>query len=512
MNREIKLYSWQKECRDIWVNNNTRGIIQVVTGAGKTIFALSCLEKLPRKTKIKIVVPTVALVKQWKATIKEYVKENDIGQYYGNIKNRSNHRFMIYVVNSARYAISNQVLKDMEDGYDVFLIYDECHHYGSEENQKIFHFINSINFRKDKYHCLGLSATPECHNLENVLIPYIGPIIYNYNFSNALEAQQISNYYLYQISTVFTNAEEYEYNNLTGKIVIAKNILLNAYPELKSANKKDFLNNVSLLCQKDDELAMNYLSLLSKRDLLRILANNRIKCTIDLIHEIEEEKRIIIFSERIEQAKELYDSLIKDYPNKVCLYHSKMDKNERKNVLDDFKNNQKTILISCKALDEGIDIPDIDIGIILSSTGVTRQRIQRLGRIIRKNNRKFYSVLYYIFIKGSNDKTSYLKNTDSLNRVINIKYQDHTFINDFYLSKAKELLDSLSIKDKKRRQEVERCLSIGLLRPDVYLPKEALKELEYNAEEQKTKNYYYCVYLLSQYIMNLNKENDNHEI
>lgn len=48
---------------------------------------------------------------------------------------------MIYVINSARYTLSRHILRDINMGYAVLLIADECHHYASAENRKIFEFL-----------------------------------------------------------------------------------------------------------------------------------------------------------------------------------------------------------------------------------------------------------------------------------------------------------------------------------------------------------------------------------
>ena len=65
----MELYDWQKECLNTWRENRDRGIINVITGAGKTVLALAAMQDLFQRfpnTQIKIVVPTITLAKQWK--------------------------------------------------------------------------------------------------------------------------------------------------------------------------------------------------------------------------------------------------------------------------------------------------------------------------------------------------------------------------------------------------------------------------------------------------------------
>ncbi|GAI42776.1 unnamed protein product [marine sediment metagenome] len=74
----VELYRWQKEAKKVWWANNGRGIIKVVTGAGKTIFAFSLISDLYNSTAYKdgvlktiIVVPTSALLDQWLVSLME---------------------------------------------------------------------------------------------------------------------------------------------------------------------------------------------------------------------------------------------------------------------------------------------------------------------------------------------------------------------------------------------------------------------------------------------------------
>jgi len=87
----------------------------------------------------------------------------DIGLYCGACKDLPTRKYMIYVVNSARYTLSRHILADYQSAYPVLLIADECHHYGSPENSRIFDFLSLISPQDQAtaYYALGLSATPE---------------------------------------------------------------------------------------------------------------------------------------------------------------------------------------------------------------------------------------------------------------------------------------------------------------------------------------------------------------
>jgi superfamily II DNA or RNA helicase len=66
----------------------------------------------------------------------------------------------------------------------------------------------------------------------------------------------------------------------------------------------------------------------------------------------------------------------------------KTHKEERQDVLQGFKDGRYTAIVTSKVLDEGVDVPDAEIGIILSGTGSAREFIQRLGRLLRPGRRR----------------------------------------------------------------------------------------------------------------------------
>jgi superfamily II DNA or RNA helicase len=108
------------------------------------------------------------------------------------------------------------------------------------------------------------------------------------------------------------------------------------------------------------------------------------------------ERKKIVFCESIVQA-ELIQQLCRINQLETLVYHSKLKRQERISNLINFSRNYYHTLIGCKALDEGFDVPDIDFGIIVSQSATSRQRIQRLGRTIRKFENKLKPVIYTLY-------------------------------------------------------------------------------------------------------------------
>ena len=510
--QKITLYPWQSECLSLWKENNRHGIVHVITGAGKTFFAIAAAQELidscGGNAVVCVVVPTVALAAQWKKQISSISESGErVGLYCGSVKSGSDCRWMIYVVNSARYSISRHILKSMEAGKHVLLICDECHHYTSAENRKIFDFIGSRGFNMSLYSSLGLSATPRCAGLDDVLVPALGKIIFTYSFSRGTEENTVSRFALFQISLRFTPDEQLQYNSFNYDIQAALRKTLKEHPELAKLDRVSFFHALQKVAKADgeDSPAHALLTLYYRRRLLSILARRRMDCTVGIIRELPEDTRMFIFCERIDQAEAMWRVLESEFPGQALCYHSKFSKEARNGVLFRFRNHQGRILVCCKALDEGLDVPDASVAVILSGTGQERQRIQRLGRILRRNSGKRFACLYYCHVTDSAEDWQYLPKLDRDFPQLDLYFHavagsaSGSFEHPEYLDLSNELLakyksagcgaDVLS--------ELRTCLLRGQLLPDWLEPPEVLHAKAESAESPREKNYFYAMKRLS---------------
>ena len=122
---------WQRSAFEAWVANDHRGIVEVVTGAGKTVFAELCILQFTRSHpdgKVVVVVPTTALLDQWYVSLREElgVQEGQIATYSGEGRPARSAQVNIMVLNTAREAAS-LICREAP----ILLIVDECHRAGS---------------------------------------------------------------------------------------------------------------------------------------------------------------------------------------------------------------------------------------------------------------------------------------------------------------------------------------------------------------------------------------------
>ena len=360
---EVKsLREWQKSALKAWKQNQFTGIVEVATAGGKTFFAIQCiltwLTENP-EGKILIVVPTTALQDQWYVALTQDldIKDKEIC-IWPESKNLTC-RFHIMVVNTAR----NRAELLRKNSNKLFLIADECHRFASLENSSALQINADAN--------LGLTATAEREHdegLNDVLIPNLGKIIYQYSLLDARKDGIVSEFEVNNVKVPFRATEELEYKRLTKSLALAF-----------SQNDSEKITKISRL-----------------RARVSINATSRIPAAV-AIAEQNKGLKILIFHEEITSAEKIYQ-ILKKRGHSVAIYHSQIGGDARRESLKQFRKGIVQIIVCCRALDEGVDVPESEIAIIAASTSSSRQRIQRIGRVIRIHDSKERAKVYTIYI------------------------------------------------------------------------------------------------------------------
>ena len=503
-----ELYPWQQECLTLWEQNEYRGIVKAVTGAGKTRVALAGMELLKKKAgsrlRVKIVVPGRSLLLQWKRELQKFLPGDGaglIGLCGGGWNTFREQDYMLYVIHSARYRLARQVLHELKEGCTVLLIADECHNYVSDENRKIFEFLPFVPRLPGKYCSLGLSATADRPGYDSILVPALGPEIYHYGLARALKRGTICDFAVWQIAVRFQQSEQQEYEELSDGLKHTRTELFRLFPGLRDCSGARFFALLKEIAGKDKtrgaRLAATYLQLSYQRKRVVHLAGSRIACVCRLLSHIDSRKQILIFGESIVQIEQLYELLGQSYPGKVGRYHSKMGSTANQNSLERFRGKDFRILLTCRALDEGLDVPEASVGIILSGTSMERQRLQRLGRILRRQDGKRMACLYYIFVADSQEERGYFPERLENFQVENLEFDDKTgeFYFPAYEKAAESVLQNVLSQGLPEEiyQETLECLKRGYLKEDWLLAPGECRRLAQEAKTIREQNYWICM-------------------
>lgn len=363
----LKPREWQREALAKW-SKSLKGTISVVTGGGKTLFALMCIKKFKNaypNNQIIILVPTLTLVDQWYISLVDElnVPPSEVACFSSKEKSKKLLEFNVILINSAR-----KLLPSLKSKEHFFLIVDECHRVGSP--------INSNSIKGNYAATLGLSATPKRENddgFTRFIIPNLGSIIYEYDYKQALNDGVICNFELRNIKTDFLKHENDNFSKLNKRL---------KYALIKNEESKDGLEQIKRL--------------LIQRARITSSAMRRVPISAKLAEEHSRD-RVIIFNENIDSANEIA-RVLKERNHPVTLYHSKIPLAIRRDNLRLYKKGIYNILVTCKALDEGMNVPQTTVAIISSSTASIRQRIQRLGRVLRPSKNKEKAIIYTIYV------------------------------------------------------------------------------------------------------------------
>ncbi len=498
----MKLYAWQQECLKAWEDNRRRGIAHVVTGAGKTVLALNAMD-LHRAShpdaRVKIIVPTIPLAQQWQTALLHHTQEPALrpGFFGGGLRDSADRPVMIYIVNSARNALTDHLRRDFALGRHVLLICDECHHYRSPRNRRIFDFTRFPHAAGEQYACLGLSATPFDSPEDDVLTDALGPVIFHYDVNQAASDGIVTPFTVSEVAVSFLPAERDEYRRLSVELMLLMKKLLAAHPELQKLPPSAFMKAVAKIAHsagmEPENPAAAFLMKTWQRKEICVLADARLLCALSLVEQLPQDDRILVFCERISQAERLVRCLERKFGPVCGIYHSEMSKEARIRNLESYRKRIVRILVACRCLDEGLDVPDTSTGIVLSGASVTRQRVQRLGRILRRAEGKTSANLYYLYIQESSEETAFLPGLEA-GKTASLRYRslERSFENDLYVYAASELLAEARSAGlgSDRLRELRRCITDGLARTDYLLPPEAQAARLSAAQDIHTANYW----------------------
>ena len=343
--------------------------MSVVTGAGKTFFAMQCMlavwERSP-EAKVLIVVPTIALLDQWRAALQHElgIDDSDIDLVGGRVRRITGSIVTVSVLDSSR-----ALAVELTSKGSWFLVVDECHRVASPANRKVL--------EGSYIATLGLSATPERQYddlFESVVVPKLGPVVFRYEYHDAAADGVISNFALWNIHVPTNDSEE-------------KQLL---------TDNRAILMEVNRIRETGDQNSQRLRNLLLRRSRHSQRVRSRIPAAIGLVERFAG-RRGLVFHESIGCANEIAVELTRR-GHRARVYHSKLGAPTRYLNLLLYVRGQIDVLVTCRALDEGLDVPQAEFGVISASTSSVRQRIQRLGRVLRPHPEKRVAVVVTMYV------------------------------------------------------------------------------------------------------------------
>lgn len=345
---------YQRDAIRNWLTSDGRGVVVLPTGAGKTVVAFQALAEVPVRT--LVIVPTIELLRQWRTGLieKAGVPEDQVGVVGGG--ERTVRAVTVMTYDSA--AMPRRRLNEFG-----LLIVDEVHHLPAPTYRAIAEKA-AAPWR------LGLSATPERSDGAHYdLATLIGPEVYRRRPADLAEEGHIAQYREKRIYVDLTPEERARYD------------LLMAEWRWYLASKRSMLGRGGLFEQLIRQSAHDPAArraLQAQRQARMIALNAESK--IDRVGELLAQHRTdpaIVFAEHVATVEAIGRRLALP----TITYRTPPD--ERRLVLERFRSGRYTKLAAGRVLNEGVDVPDARVAIVVSGSAATREYIQRLGRVLR---------------------------------------------------------------------------------------------------------------------------------
>lgn len=368
--------SYQDEAITAWQRHQGRGLVVLPTGAGKTVVALMAVARLGVRT--LVVVPTIDLLHQWRSTLASNLGYpiEEIGIIGGG--KRTQRDLTVITYDSA--AMPRRLL----DGFGL-LVVDEVHHLPARAYRSIAGKVNAP-FR------LGLSATPErSDHGHEALTSLIGPVVYRRSTSDLSRDRHIASYTEKRLFVDLTAEEQMQYDQLMAeyKWYLASRRGTLGRPEGM------FIEMIRR--SGHDPAARSAVRAHHQARLIALNATAKVAKVEELLSTHRTDK-VLIFSE--------YNAMVDLLSERLLLpaitYRTAMP--ERRQVLDRFRLGEYTKLVTGRVLNEGVDVPDANVAIVVSGSSATREYIQRLGRVLRPKQER--AMLYELVTRRTTEGRS----------------------------------------------------------------------------------------------------------
>ena len=357
-----ELRAYQETALDAWREAGDRGCLELPTGSGKTVIGIAAMVALGVPS--LVVVPTIDLLEQWQRELRAEF-DRPVGRLGGGEQR-------VESVTVATYDSAYLRADELGDRFGL-VVFDEVHHLGGEGYRDIARLLAAPAR-------LGLTATFERPDgAHEVVVDLVGPLVRRVTVDD-LAGEHLADYDIKRIEVALTDDERERYEQFQGTFtdyLSQSNIQLRSgsdYQELVKRSGNDPAAREALLAkQRAREVMMN-----AERKVERLAA----------ILDRHRGDRIIVFTAYTDLVYRLSERFL------LPAITHETGASERREILERFREGTYSRVVTANVLDEGVDVPDATVAVVLSGSGSEREFTQRLGRILRPKSDGSRALLY----------------------------------------------------------------------------------------------------------------------
>lgn len=352
---------YQAEAVEAWNRARGRGVVVLPTGAGKTHVAVLAIDA--KKRSALVVAPTLDLVRQWYDLLRATFAV-PVGVVGGG-----DHDVLPITVTTYDSAYLHMEHLGSRFGLVVF---DECHHLPSAT------YALAARLAIAPYR-LGLTATPErTDGRDALLTELVGPTVYRRDIGE-LAGEYLSEYETVRVEVALTPEEREEHDR--ERALYRDFVSMN---HIRMSSPRGFGEFVMLSARSD--AGRRAMRAYRRQRELAFAASGKLAYLEHLLDEHREDRAIVFTQDNATAHRVARRFLVP-----VITHQTKVT--ERSTILAGLAEGRYNALVTSKVLNEGVDVQEANVAIVLSGSGSVREHVQRLGRILRKREGK-RAVLY----------------------------------------------------------------------------------------------------------------------
>ena len=349
-----ELRPYQADALAAWTDADRRGVVEMPTGSGKTVVGVAAIAAVGRAA--LVVVPTVDLLGQWHRELSTALglPEGAIGRLGGGEQR-------LEPLTVATYDSAYLRAAEIGDRFGL-VVFDEVHHLGGAGYRDVAR-LSAAPAR------LGLTATFERPDgAHEAVADLVGGRVVSLD-ADDLAGEYLAEYDVRRLEVELTDAERERYEAAQGTFV---DYLRRSDLELSSGADWQKL----VLRSGSDPRARE--ALLAKQEAREVMMNADRKVALlgDLLDRHRGD-RVIVFTAHTDLVYRLSERFL------LPAITGETGASERERILEAFRSGAYSRVVTANVLDEGVDVPDANVAVVLSGSGSERQFTQRLGRILR---------------------------------------------------------------------------------------------------------------------------------
>ncbi len=422
---DLPLRDWQVEAFAAWAANGSRGVVEAVTGTGKTRLAIAATRAaLHHGGRALVLVPTLELQQQWVRELRSHVPGARIGRLGGGeADDLHDHHVVVSTPHSAA-----PLPIEPPTGGPGLLVADEAHRYGAPTW--------GAALKPGFPMRLALTATYERSDdgLVDVLGPYFGPVVCTYGYDRAVPDGVVAPFRVAFAGTALDDHEAKRYAALDRQVRDLHGTLVGQHG-LSADPRRMFQQLARMVADADQAghrgstrvaLARMYLSQVrARRDVAAQCAGK-----LDVVRAIaptlaDHADRSLMFCDTVDQAEQAA-LVLRRAGLAAETVHGDLDRKRRRIRLAQFRKGNLDVLVAPRVLDEGVDVPEADVAVVLAAFRTRRQMVQRLGRVLRLKADGRHARLVIAFAKQTREDPDLGGHDDFLREITDVVTSLHT--------------------------------------------------------------------------------------